>query len=346
MPPPERRPPPSARDSRAHGAASQRSASGDSGSARRAGSTGRPERTRAWMWSLTSQTLTFMPASTLPPRQPEGDELARAPGRRGRPPRRRPARPAQPEYSMPRSYWSEKKYGSGRSSTSWPSIALAAAGPPSRALAQCSTRTRPSSGVVDVGHVAGGVDVRVGGPQRRVDQRRRCRRPARPASASRVSGRMPTPTTTRSAGTVGAVRQRHRASGRRRGTPTPEPSRRSTPCARCRSAKTAPSSSPSTRRSGCGAGLDHGDRGAVLAGGRGDLQPDPAGADDDDPAAAGQRLLAGRRRRPACAGSARRRVAAGHVQRADQRAGGQQQLVVAHRSPPASSTSCAAGSIA
>ena len=43
------------------------------------GSTGRPPRTSSWIWSLTSQMLTFMPASTRPPDQPERDELARVP---------------------------------------------------------------------------------------------------------------------------------------------------------------------------------------------------------------------------------------------------------------------------
>ena len=36
------------------------------GSERRAGSRGLAERMRAWMSSLTSQTLTFMPATSLP----------------------------------------------------------------------------------------------------------------------------------------------------------------------------------------------------------------------------------------------------------------------------------------
>ena len=39
---------------------------GDAGSTSRARSTGWPERTRAAMASVTSQTLTFMPASTRP----------------------------------------------------------------------------------------------------------------------------------------------------------------------------------------------------------------------------------------------------------------------------------------
>ena len=78
--------------------------------------------------------------------EPEGDELAgahvaaddelvRRPGRAGRrtPSRRRTGR--------------RRSTGPCRSSTSWPSIERAAAGPCSRALAQCSTRTwRPNTG--------------------------------------------------------------------------------------------------------------------------------------------------------------------------------------------------------
>jgi hypothetical protein len=45
----------------------QTSGRGMEGSVRREVSTTRPERMRAWMSSLTSQTLTFMPATTTPP---------------------------------------------------------------------------------------------------------------------------------------------------------------------------------------------------------------------------------------------------------------------------------------
>src|SRR6185437_12882143 len=48
------------------GAPPASSCKGAAGSASLAGSTGWPERTRAWMASVTSQTLTFMPASTRP----------------------------------------------------------------------------------------------------------------------------------------------------------------------------------------------------------------------------------------------------------------------------------------
>ena len=58
-------------------------------------------------------------------------------------------------------------------------MARAAAGPPLRALAQCSTRSRvpKQGGGGRGGDVAGGVDVRVGGAQR--GRRPRCRRRAR-----------------------------------------------------------------------------------------------------------------------------------------------------------------------
>jgi len=46
------------------------------GSDRRAGSIGRPSLTRAWIASLTSQTLTFIPARTRPLPSQKADELA------------------------------------------------------------------------------------------------------------------------------------------------------------------------------------------------------------------------------------------------------------------------------
>jgi len=47
---------------------------------------------------------------------------------------------AKPEYSIPTSYWSEKKYGRRSYGTAWPSMLRAAAGPWLSAFAQCSTR--------------------------------------------------------------------------------------------------------------------------------------------------------------------------------------------------------------
>lgn len=47
---------------------------------------------------------------------------------------------ARPEYSIPTSYWSEKKHGRREKASARPSMLRAAAGPWWRALAQCSTR--------------------------------------------------------------------------------------------------------------------------------------------------------------------------------------------------------------
>ena len=66
------------------------------------------------------------------------------------------------------------------------------------------------------------------------------------------------------------------------------PVRRSTPWARCRSANSAATSSPSTRVQGLGRHLEDDDLDAVLAGGAGDLEADPAAADDAQPGAFGE----------------------------------------------------------
>ena len=66
---------------------------------------------------------------------------------------------------------------------------------------------------------------------------RRRRRPARPSLGEASRGLTPTPATTRSA-------------PRRSSAVTGAPSRRSTPCSRCRSAKTCATVGPSTRSSG------------------------------------------------------------------------------------------------
>jgi len=80
--------------------------SGVSGSASRAAWTSRCDRISCWMGSVTSQTLTFMPAVTRPsaiqnamkaPSSGLPRQTTVSPG------------PASPEYSMPRSYWSVKK---------------------------------------------------------------------------------------------------------------------------------------------------------------------------------------------------------------------------------------------
>jgi hypothetical protein len=62
----------------------------------------------AWIGSATSQTFTFMPASTLPSRSQNVTKEPFA----GSPRWTMPAPgPARPEYSIPSSYWSVKKYG-------------------------------------------------------------------------------------------------------------------------------------------------------------------------------------------------------------------------------------------
>ena len=67
------------------------------------------ERISACTCSLTSQTLTFMPAATRSVLQPEGNELAAFAVATEHD---LIGRVVSPEYSMPTSYWSEKKYGS------------------------------------------------------------------------------------------------------------------------------------------------------------------------------------------------------------------------------------------
>ena len=104
--------------------------------------------------STTSQTLTFMPATTRSPAS-QNAMNSRAAGS----PRNttRSQLPAKPEYSMPTSYWSEKKYGRRSRRSARPSMLRAAAGPWWSAFAQCSTRIRLAvERVLRVGHVAGG----------------------------------------------------------------------------------------------------------------------------------------------------------------------------------------------
>src|SRR6516225_4034935 len=85
-----------------------RGPSGVPGSASAAAGTGWRERISAWMCSCTSQTLTFMPATTRPScsqnamnSPPAGSPRNTTSSQCG----------AYPEYSIPASYWSEKKYG-------------------------------------------------------------------------------------------------------------------------------------------------------------------------------------------------------------------------------------------
>ena len=88
---------------------------------------------------MTSQTPTFMPATTRSPtiQKAMNSRLAGSPRKTTRSQLR-----AKPAYSMPTSYWSEKKYGRVSYASSRPSMLRAAAGPWLSALAQCSTRIR------------------------------------------------------------------------------------------------------------------------------------------------------------------------------------------------------------
>ena len=82
--------------------------SGVSGSASEATGTWRRMRISSWIGPVTSQTFTFMPAVTRP------SDIQKAMNSRSSTlPRQTTVSPgpASPEYSMPRSYWSVKKYG-------------------------------------------------------------------------------------------------------------------------------------------------------------------------------------------------------------------------------------------
>ena len=156
----------------------------------------------------------------------------------------------------------------------------AAAGPPFRALAQCSTRTRrPSSGWKEF---ATSPAAKMSGSEVRSASSVSTPLPiSRPARAARSSlGAAPMPTTRRSAGTS-APPDVMTMPGRN--STAFSPNRNSTPCARCRSANTAPSSGPSWSVQRAGLRLEHGHRALGRAGGRGGLQADPAGSGHHDP---------------------------------------------------------------
>src|SRR2546421_40893 len=112
-------------------------------------------------------------------------------------------------------------------------------------------------------------------------------------SASPTLGCTPTPTTTASAGS--SVPSRSSTEDTRpspRNSSTAAPKRNLTPCSRCRSVNTpgdVGAEHPQQRQLGA---FHDGDRGTALAGGRGDLQPDPAGADHPEGGAANQRCPA------------------------------------------------------
>ncbi len=104
--------------------------------------------------------------------------------------------------------------------------------------------------------------------------------------------------------------------------------RRSTPCARCRSAKTVATSGPSTRSNGSAAPLEHGDLRPGRACRRGHLEPDPAAADDRDPRVRLQRRLDPLAVVDAAQVGDRSVVRAGDGQAARGGTGGEQELVV------------------
>ena len=111
-----------------------------------------------------------MPASARPPAEPERLELAGRPGRRERRPGRTSRAAACPMYSMPRSYWSVKKYGSSVVDDVLAEHRSRRDGP---AVEGVGPVLDPDPGAEDRvlrgGHVTGGVDVGCGRPQRRVD---------------------------------------------------------------------------------------------------------------------------------------------------------------------------------
>ena len=102
---------------------------------------------------------------------------------------------------------------------------------------------------------------------------------ARPAaSASEVRGAAPTATTTSPAG----IASPPETSTRPASTPsTDTPSRRSTPCSRCRSAKAEPIRGAHHAQQRLRLRLDDGDLAADRAGSGGHLEADPPGPDDD-----------------------------------------------------------------
>ena len=98
-------------------------------------------------WSTTSHTLTFIAASTWLSSSNQNATNSRA----SLSPRTTTlaveSALAWPTYSMPRSYWSLKKYGRfSYRAVLLPNSALAATAGWLSALAQCSTLIRPTSG--------------------------------------------------------------------------------------------------------------------------------------------------------------------------------------------------------
>ena len=71
-----------------------------------------------------------------------------------------------------------------------------------------------------------------------------------------------------------------RSAPRRSSGVTVVPSRRSTPCSRCRSAKTSATVGPEHPQQRELGSLENGYLATGFASRRGDLEPDPAGADD------------------------------------------------------------------
>ena len=153
---------------------------------------------------------------------------------------------------MPRSYWSVKKYGQLGVG---PVLVEHRRGDQRRLVERVGPvldpDPLPEERVLDVGDVARGEDVRVArAPAGVAVTPLSTASPA--ACASSTLGAAPMPTTTASAGTTRAVGEPH---SRDRAVLALDrldlaPVRRSTPCSRCRSAKTWAIFGPSTRTSG------------------------------------------------------------------------------------------------
>src|SRR5690606_21958324 len=103
-------PRPGAGLSRGQGAAYVRAERDTSGSASRVLSTRAPERISAWTSPVTSHTLTFIPATTRPPDSQNTTNSREATSPRYTTSSYSPGA-ATPDISIPRSYWSLKKYG-------------------------------------------------------------------------------------------------------------------------------------------------------------------------------------------------------------------------------------------
>ena len=203
----------------------------------------------------------------------------------------------------------------------------AAAGPPFRALAQCSTRTRrPSSGLKEF---ATSPAAKMSGSEVRSASSVSTPLPvSRPARAARSSlGAAPMPTTRMSAGIFGAAGRDDHA-GAELDRLLAEPELHAVRPVQVREDGAELGAELVVQRAGLR--LEHGHRALGRAGGRGGLQADPAGSGHHDP---GARLEG--RTEPVGIGDRTEvehllAVGAGEVEAARRGAGGEQQLVVGH----------------